>query len=142
MAAFTEEEVLQTFLTPAQARVLELRAKGYTQAQVAEILGTTRANVSITESRARKNIAKAARTLALFNKIGAPLMLEIGRGEDIFNVPKKVFACATECGIKVKENTLSLIEKIEREARRKLDGRVVREEIRITILKSGDVVID
>jgi hypothetical protein len=142
MPAFTDEEVLETFLTPTQAKILELRAKGYTQAQVAQILGTTRANVSITESRARKNIQKAARTLELFNKIGAPLMIEVGRGEDIFNVPKKVFACATECGIKVKENTLSLIEKIEREAKRKLNGRVVREDIRITILKDGRVIVD
>jgi hypothetical protein len=142
MPAFTEEDVQETFLTPTQAKILELRAKGYTQAQVAEILGTTRANVSITESRARKNIQKAARTLALFNKIGAPLMIEVGKGEDIFNVPKKVFACATECGIKVKENTLSLIEKIEREAKGKLNGRVVREDIRITILKDGRVIVD
>jgi|Deesub1362A_J573_1020465.scaffolds.fasta_scaffold02143_8 hypothetical protein len=142
MPAFTDEEVLETFLTPTQAKILELRAKGYTQAQVAEILGTTRANVSITESRARKNIQKAARTLALFNKIGAPLMIEVGKGEDIFNVPKRVFACATECGIKVKENTLSLIEKIEREAKGKLNGRVVREDIRITILKDGRVIVD
>ena len=133
---------MQTFLTPTQARILELRAKGYTQAQVAKILGTTRANVSITESRARKNIQKAARTLTLFNKIGAPLMVEVGRGEDIFNIPKKVFSCATECRIKVKENTLSLIEKIEREAKGKLDGRVVREGIRITILKDGRVIVD
>lgn len=142
MPAFTQEEVMQTFLTPTQARILELRAKGYTQAQVAKILGTTRANVSITESRARKNIQKAARTLTLFNKIGAPLMVEVGRGEDIFNIPKKVFSCATECRIKVKENTLSLIEKIEREAKGKLDGRVVREGIRITILKDGRVIVD
>ncbi len=142
MSAFTDEEVLETFLTPTQARILELRAKGYTQAQVAEILGTTRANVSITESRARKNIAKAARTLALFNKIGAPLMVEVNKGEDIFDVPRKVFACATECGIKVRENTLSLIEKIEREAKGKLNGRVVTQEIRITILKDGRVIVD
>ncbi len=142
MPAFTDEEILETFLTPTQVKILELRAKGYTQAQVAEILGTTRANVSITESRARKNIAKAARTLELFKRIGAPLMVEVKRGEDVFNVPKKVFACATECGIKVKENSLSLIERIEREAKGKLSGRVVTQDIRITILKDGRVIVD
>jgi len=133
---------METFLTPMQIKILELRAKGYTQAAIAEMLGTTRANISITEKRARKNVQKAKATLELFRKIGAPMVIEIKKGEDIFNVPREVFSCATSCNIKVKENTLSLIDKIKRRVPDKISGRVVQDNIEITILKDGGVLIE
>lgn len=131
-----------TFLTPMQVKVLELRARGYTQAAIAEGLGTSRANVSITEKRARKNIQKCKATLELFRKIGAPLVVEIGSGEDIFNVPREVFSSATNGNIKVKEDTFSLIDKIKTKVPEKVSGRVVKEEIKVTILQDGGVVIE
>ncbi|HEQ78542.1 MAG TPA: Tfx family DNA-binding protein [Euryarchaeota archaeon] len=133
---------MNTFLTPMQIKILELRAKGYTQAAIAGMMGTTRANISITEKRARKNVEKAKATLDLFRKIGSPMVVEIKDGEDIFNVPKEVFSCATRCNIKVKENTLSLIDKIKRRVPDKILGRVVKEKIEITILKDGGVIIE
>ncbi|GCC11568.1 putative transcriptional regulator [archaeon] len=133
---------MNTFLTHMQIKILELRAKGYTQAAIAGMLGTTRANISITEKRARKNVEKAKATLDLFRKIGSPMVVEIKDGEDIFNVPKEVFSCATRCNIKVKENTLSLIDKIKRRVPDKILGRVVKEKIEITILKDGGVIIE
>ncbi|GBE54545.1 MAG TPA: Tfx family DNA-binding protein [Euryarchaeota archaeon] len=133
---------MNTFLTPMQIKILELRAKGHTQAAIAGMLGTTRANISITEKRARKNVEKANATLDLFRKIGSPKVIEIKDGEDIFNVPKEVFSCATICNIKVKENTLSLIDKIKRSVPDKIQGRVVKEKIEITILKDGGVIIE
>ncbi len=133
---------MNTFLTPMQVKILKLRAKGHTQAAIAGMLGTTRANISITEKRARKNVEKANATLDLFRKIGSPKVIEIKDGEDIFNVPKEVFSCATRCNIKVKENTLSLIDKIKRSVPDKIQGRVVKEKIEITILKDGGVIIE
>lgn len=39
-------------LTEKQYRILELRSKGYTQAQIAKILSTSRSNVSMLEKAA------------------------------------------------------------------------------------------
>lgn len=132
----------ETFLTPMQIKVLELRAKGYTQVAIAKMLGTSRANVCIAEKRARKNIEKARATLELFKRIGAPAVIEIEAGEDIFEVPKKVFTCATQCKVKVKENSLSLIEKVKNSVPEKISGRVVRESLSITILSDGSILVE
>ncbi len=132
----------ETFLTPMQIKVLELRAKGYTQAAIAKMLGTSRANICVMEKRARKNIEKARATLELFRRIGAPAVIEVQAGEDIFEVPKKVFACATECRVKVRENTLSLIEKVKNTVPEKISGRVVRENLSITILRDGSIIVE
>jgi len=132
----------ETFLTPMQIRILELRARGYTQAAIARELGSSRANISITEKRARENIRKSRATLEVFKKIGAPMVVEIGRGEDIFNVPREIFSCATECEIKVRENTLSVIDKIKERVPHKVSGRVIKEDIKVTILQDGGLIIE
>jgi hypothetical protein len=128
-------------LTPSQIKVLELRTKGYTQKEVADILGTTRANISITERRAKENVEKARRTIEVFERIGAPLKVDIEAGKDLFDVPKEVFSKASKSGIKVKEDSLSLIEKIREEVDQKVRGRNIREKIEIVVLKDGRVMI-
>jgi hypothetical protein len=130
-----------TFLTPTQIKILELRSRGYTQSKIAGMLGTTRANISITERRAKENIERARKTLHVFEKIGAPLRIEILPGTDIFDVPKRVFAKASNYNLKVKEDSLSLIEKIKRHANEKLKGRNAIERFEIVILSDGRVVI-
>ncbi len=49
---------MKSFLTEQQIRVLQLRAKGLKQSEIAEILGTSRANVSILERRALRRLKR------------------------------------------------------------------------------------
>ena len=111
-----------TFLTEAQARVFELRVKGLTQAEIARMLRTSRANVCILERRAKNNIARAEHTLKLAAKLRAPVVLKVKRGDDILEVPKRLFKAADASKIRVKLSTLDVISKIREGAGDKLYG--------------------
>lgn len=130
-----------SFLTPTQLRVLELRARGHTQEEVARLIGTTRANVSITEKRAKENIEKARNTLKAFEMLH-PVVLSIPPGTDLFQVPVLIFREADKHGIKVLYNTTSLIGLIRRRAESRITGNRVTDGFKILILRGGRVEFD
>ena len=130
-----------TFLTEAQARVLELRAKGMSQAEIARKLRTSRANICILERRARENIARAERTLKLAAKLRAPVVLEVKPGEDILEMPKRLFKAADAAKIRVKLGTPEIIAKIQEGAKDKLHGRSATQRFELALTSEGDVLI-
>jgi hypothetical protein len=130
-----------TFLTEAQARVLELRAKGLTQAEIARKLRTSRANICILEHRARENIARAERTLKLAEKLRAPVVLEVRQGDDILEVPKRLFKAADAAKIRVKPDTPDIIAKIREGAGDKLHGRSATQSFDVVLTSEGEVLI-
>ncbi len=70
-----------SFLTEQQIRILRLRAQGgLKQSEIAELLGTSRANVSILERRALRKIEKARNTLLLWEQINSRLSVEVRKG--------------------------------------------------------------
>jgi hypothetical protein len=133
--------VEDTFLTEMQARVLELRAKGLTQAEIARQLKTSRANVCILEHRARQNIARAERTLKLSRKLLAQIVLRIKPGDDIMSAPKRFFSVADVAKVDVKLDTPALIAKIRREAQDKLRGRTAIAPIELALTADGEVLV-
>lgn len=130
-----------TFLTEAQAQVFELRVKGLTQAEIARRLRTSRANVCILERRARENIARAERTLKLAAKLRAPVVLEVRQGDDILEVPKRLFKAADVAKIRVKLSTLDIISKIREGAGDKLHGRLATQGFDVVLTSEGELVI-
>lgn len=130
-----------SFLTPNQLKVLELRARGLTQEEVAELIGTTRANVSIAEKRAKENIEKARKTLKAFEMLH-PIVLNIPKETDLFQVPVLIYQEADKHGIKVLYNTTSLIGVLRRRAKSKISGNRVTEGFKILILRGGRVEFD
>ncbi len=131
-----------TFLTPSQIKILELRSRGCTQREIASRLGTTRADVSIIERRARRNVEKARKTIATFEKLVAPVKVNLSAGSDLFDAPQRVFTQASRANIKVKENSLSLVDKIRSQVPQKLRGRNVREKIVIAVKSDGEVLVE
>jgi hypothetical protein len=130
-----------TFLTEAQARVLELRARGLTQAVIARKLRTSRANVCILERRARDNIARAERTIRFAAKLRAPVVIEVRSGEDILEVPNRLFRAADAAKVRVKLSTPGIISKIREGAGDKLHGRSVTRSFNIVLTSEGEVLI-
>lgn len=130
-----------TFLTEAQLRVLELRMRGLTQAEIARKLKTSRANVSILERRARENIAKAERTLKLLERLKAPVIITVKEGDDILQVPKKIFEAADVAKIRVKQGTAEIIAKIKEEAGDRIHGRSVTKNFNIALTSNGEILI-
>jgi len=131
----------ETFLTKMQVRVLELRVKGLTQAEIARQLKTSRANVCILEHRARRNIARAERTLKLSAKLLAPVVLKIKSGDDILKVPDRLFKAADAAKIRVKLSTPDIIAKIREGARDKLHGRSATQSFDVVLTLGGELLI-
>jgi len=130
-----------TFLTEAQARVLELRAKGLTQAEIARRLRTSRPNVCILERRARDNIARAERTLKLAAKLRAPVVLEVRQGDDILEIPNRLFKAADAAKIRVKLSTPDIVSKIREGAGDKLHGRSATQSFDVVLTSEGEILI-
>lgn len=122
-------------------RVLKLRMKGLTQAEIARKFKTTRANISILESRARDNIERAERTLKLAEKLRAPVVISIEPGEDILQVPKRIFQAADAAKIKVHQGTAEIIAKINKDAEGKIHGRSATKGFDIALNSDGEILI-
>ncbi|WP_297092950.1 Tfx family DNA-binding protein [Thermococcus sp.] len=99
----------RSFLTEQQIRILRLRARGLKQSEIAEMLGTSRANISILERRALEKVEKARNTLLLWEQINSKISVEVRKGEDIFSVPERLFRKADELKIKVPYSTAEII---------------------------------
>ncbi len=130
-----------TFLTDAQRRVLELRAQGYSQAQIARMLRTTRANISILEKRAREKIERARRTVEFAKKLESRAVVEVRPGEDLLGIPKRVLRAADSAGIKLGKSYVDLLAEIKEKAGRKVDGRRIREKFEIAISATGELIV-
>jgi hypothetical protein len=131
----------RTFLTKAQQRVLEFRAKGMSQAEIARILKTSRANISILERRARENVARAEQTVKLAAKLRAPIILKVEEEADLFSLPKQLFERADKVGIRVKLTAADIVTKIRQEAGNKIHGRSVTKPFEMAVTSEGDIII-
>ena len=117
---------MKSFLTEQQIRILQLRAKGLKQSEIAELLGTSRANVSILEHRALEKIEKAKNTLLIWEQINSKISIKIKKGEDIFTIPDKLFKRADELKIKVPYSTAEIIAFLVEHA--PLDDRIAKRD--------------
>lgn len=80
-----------TVLTERQVEVLDLRAAGYTQAEVADRLETTVSNVSGIERAAEANVEKARRTLDLVRGLRAPVHVDVPAGTTLEEAVEAVY---------------------------------------------------
>lgn len=70
-----------------QRKILELRARGFTQLETARKLGTSRANVSMIEWRARKKLDKARETVKAFEALQSSRTISVEKGTKLTEVP-------------------------------------------------------
>jgi len=125
----------KSFFTKHQIRILQLRAMGMKQSEIAELLGTTRANVSILERRALEKVEKARNTLLIWEQINSRLSIRVKRGEDILTVPERLFKKADELGIHVPYSTAEIIAFLVENA--PIEDRIARRDF-ILFLDSGN----
>lgn len=137
-AGFDERE---SVLTRRQAEVLALRERGLAQADIAERLGTSRANVSSVEASARENVSKAHETVAFANALQAPVRVSVEPGTDLYDVPKQVFAECDEVGVKVSYTAPELMKRISDEAGDAVAGRKVERLLLVGVTSDGDVQV-
>lgn len=128
-----------SILTRRQAEVLVLREADIAQADIAEELGTSRANVSSVEASARDNIAKARETVAFAEVLSAPVKLTVEGGSDLYDVPNQVYSACDSADVKVNRTAPELMKLIGDAAGDAVHGRAVQRDITITVTGDGDV---
>lgn len=126
-------------LTRRQAEVLVLREADVPQAEIAEELGTSRANVSSVESSARENVAKARETVAFADVLDAPVRLTVEAGTDLYDVPNLVYSACDDAEVKVNRTAPDLMKLIGDAAGDAVRGRAVQRDIVVTVTGNGEV---
>jgi len=128
-------------LTRRQAEVLALRERDVPQADIAEELGTSRANVSSVESSARENVAKARETVDFADALTAPVRLTIEAGEDLYEVPNRVYSACDDADVKVSRTAPELMKLVGDAAGDAVQGRAVQRDITVTVTSDGRVTV-
>ena len=129
----------RSVLTRRQAEVLCLREQGKPQAEIAEFLGTSRANVSSIESSARENIEKARETVAFAEALHAPVQVEVEAGTDLYDVPQLVYSACDSAGVKVSYSAPDLMKLVSDAAGEAVSGREVRRDLLVGVTTDGAV---
>jgi Tfx family DNA-binding protein len=137
-AGFDEERGV---LTRRQAEVLALRERGVRQSTIADLLGTSRANVSSVEASARSNVEKARETVAFAEALSAPVRVEVEPGTDLYDVPKQVYDACDDAGVKVNRTAPDLMKLVNDAAGSAIRGREVRERLFVGVTSEGAVQV-
>jgi Tfx family DNA-binding protein len=126
-------------LTDRQKEVLRYRKQGLTQQQIADIIDTSKANVCTIEKSAMENIRRAKDTLEFLYTLDATHLCTVQAGTDLLEVAPIIYKEAEKIGIKVKYDTISLINKIRESTPERFRARHVREHIEVYINDEGDL---
>ncbi len=126
-------------LTYRQAQVLALRERDVSQADIADALGTSRANVSSIEASARENVAKARETVAFAEALQAPVRVRVPEGTDLYDVPQLVYEACDEAGVKVDHTAPDLMKVVSYAAGTAITGRQVAAPLTVSVTSEGVV---
>jgi Tfx family DNA-binding protein len=129
----------ESVLTRRQAEVLALRERDVRQSTIADLLGTSRANVSSIESSARDNVRKARETVAFAEALTAPVRVEVDRDTDLYDVPRLVYDACDEAGVKVNHTAPDLMKLISDAAGDAIKGREVQASLLVGVTTDGTV---
>ncbi|MFD1569693.1 Tfx family DNA-binding protein [Halorubrum laminariae] len=132
-------DAAESVLTDRQAEVLALRERGLRQSDIADRLGTSRANVSSVEASARDNVERARETVAFAEALSAPVRVEIEQGTDLYDAPKRVYDACDEAGVKVNQTAPELMKAIGDRAGDAVRGREVRSRLFVTVDADGQI---
>ncbi|WP_089786441.1 Tfx family DNA-binding protein [Natronobacterium haloterrestre] len=126
-------------LTYRQAQVLALRERDISQADIADELGTSRANVSSIEASARENLEKARETVAFAEALRAPVRVRVPEGTDLYDVPNRVYEACDEAGVKVDYTAPDLMKAVSDAAGAAITGREVSTPLIVGVTSDGMV---
>jgi Tfx family DNA-binding protein len=128
-----------TLLTDRQKEVLRFRKQGLTQQQIADRIGTSKANVCTIEKAALDKIRRAKETIMFLYSLDASPLCVIKAGMDLLEVPPLIYREAEKRGIKVKYDTISLLNHVRNAAAERCRGRNLLDEITVYINNEGEL---
>lgn len=128
-------------LTRRQAEVLALRERGASQAEIAELFGTSRANISGVESSARRNVEQARESVAFVEALSAPVRVAVDPGTNVYDLPDRVYEACDEAGVKVGHSGAELIRLVSEAAADDVVDNEVVAPILVSVGADGEVQV-
>jgi Tfx family DNA-binding protein len=128
-------------LTRRQAEVLALRERGVSQADIADLLGTSRANVSGVEASARRNVERAHETVSFAEALAAPLRVPVDPGTELYDVSDLIYAAADEAGVKVSYSAAELLRVVGETVPDAIEDQSVVAPLMISVAADGEVQV-
>ncbi|HJJ90250.1 MAG TPA: Tfx family DNA-binding protein [Methanocorpusculum sp.] len=128
-----------TLLTDRQKEVIRYRKQGMTQQQIADRLGTSKANICTIEKSANENIRRAKETLEYLYTLDATDLCILSAGTDLMEAPYIIYQAAAPLNIKIRYDSISLINRISSYMPEKIKGRHVKEDIHVYLNIDGDL---
>jgi Tfx family DNA-binding protein len=92
-----------------QLKILRLRARGFTQLEAAKELGTTRANISMIEWRARRKLDKARETIQAYEALQSSHKVSVGKSTKLAEVPLIVLHEGDRHHIHVRSDIIEIV---------------------------------
>jgi len=126
-------------LTERQVEVIRYRKQGMTQQEIADIIHTSKANVCTIEKAAMENIQRAKETLDFLYTLDATRLCELNKGEDLLDAVKRIYDSAEETNVKVKYDTIELINRVKNIYPERFHGRFIRDDIIVYLNPEGEV---
>ncbi len=126
-------------LTDRQKEVLRYRKKGLTQQQIADIISTSKANVCTIEKAALQNIERAKETLAFLHTLDATHLCTLKAETDLLDAASAIYRKAEGLDIKVKYDTISLVNRLRDSNPEKFRGRFIRDSVEVYIKGDGEI---
>lgn len=130
-----------TFLTKRQIQILKLRNKGLSLDEIARQLGTTKANICIIEQSALRNIDKARSTLEVAKTIKAPIVINVPKGIDLYEIPGMIYEAADKHNKWIPYGGPSLLALIIDKAKNKIREREVLEDFEVAVTEDGKILV-
>jgi Tfx family DNA-binding protein len=131
-----------SLLTERQKDIMRYRKRGMTQQQIADQIATSKANVCTIEKSAQKNIARAKETLKFLHTLDGIPLCTIQSGTDLLDATKAIYQQAERVNIKVRYDTIALINRLIEQNPEKFRARFVREDVDVYIDQDGDIFAD
>ncbi len=119
-----------------------MRSRGITQERVARQLKTTRENVSILESRARRNIKRAKATIEILEDLGMAPRITIKPDTPVLEMSKLILKKADDANVRLQLDCIDLLEKIKIKAKNKIKAKKVISPISVVLLPYGDLLVE
>ena len=130
-----------TVLTERQFEVLALRRDGLTQAEIADQFGTSVANVSSIESSARRNVARAHRTVEAVRWMRAIVRFHVSAGTHLRDVVERVYEAGDDAGVKVVYGDPELSTYLHVRLGDRLHDRRLTNDVEVGLTADGDIVL-
>lgn len=128
-------------LTDRQKMVIQYRKDGLTQQEIADLLQTTRSNISLIQKSANENIRLAKEALAYVYSQNSTLVCTLSAGSELTREAYTIYKSARQLNIKVQYDTSALINRIMLAVPEKLAGTAVKEDINIYLNPTGIIYV-